>query len=115
MQILGYTLLVKDLEIYILLILFFFTIWYIVDTFHYAKGEKRKVKNLHRFAKEGEKDAQKDLAKCYEKGYVVKQNSRIAAYWRQLASFDDKHQSKKQNNTLSSLFKSIISTIKKLF
>ena len=77
----------ENIELYILLALSVFTIWFIFNTIKYYKGEKRKVKNLHRFAKEGEVVAQHSLAHRYRKGYSVKKSCRKAAFWYQKASF----------------------------
>jgi len=62
----------EDIELYALIGLFIFTVWFIVNTIKYYYGEKRKIRHLHRFAKEGERDAQYRLAKRYQKGDMVK-------------------------------------------
>ncbi len=77
----------ENIELYILLALSVFTIWFIINTIKYYKGEKRKVKHLHRFAKEGEVVAQQSLADRYRKGYTVKKSCRKAAFWYQKAAF----------------------------
>ncbi|RLA69007.1 MAG: hypothetical protein DRG09_06820 [Epsilonproteobacteria bacterium] len=77
----------ENLELYILLAVLLFTLWFIRNTIKYYKGEKRNVKHLHRFAKEGEVDAQNHLAKRYHKGDMVKKSSQKAAFWSQKASF----------------------------
>ena len=77
----------ENLELYILLALFVFTVWFIRNTIKYYKGEKRNVKHLHRFAKEGEVEAQNHLSKRYHKGDMVKKSSQNAAFWSQKASF----------------------------
>ena len=77
----------ENVELYIIGALFVFTIWFIFNTVKYYKGEKRKVKNLHRFAKEGEVDAQHSLAHRYRKGDAVKKNCKKAAFWYQKAAF----------------------------
>ena len=77
----------ENIELYIILALFIFTIWFILNTVKYYKGEKRKVKHLHRFAKEGEVEAQHHLAKRYQKGYAVKKSCQKAAFWYQKAAF----------------------------
>ena len=78
---------IENLELYIILVLFVFTVWFILNTIKYYKGEKRKVKHLHRFAKEGEAEAQHDLAKRYQKGFAVKKSCKKAAFWYQKAAF----------------------------
>ena len=87
MQILEYFNDLENIELYIIVALFIFTIWFIFNTIKYYKGEKRKVKHLHRFAKEGESDAQHHLAQRYQKGYAVKKSCRKAAFWYQKAAF----------------------------
>lgn len=77
----------ENIELYIILCLLFFIIWFIFNTFTYHRTEKRKVKNLHRFAKEGEADAQHHLARHYHKGYMVRKNCEKAAFWYQKAAF----------------------------
>ena len=77
----------ENIELYILLALSIFTIWFIFSTIKYYKGEKRKVKNLHRFAKAGEVKAQQSLADRYRKGHSVKKSCKKAAFWYQKAAF----------------------------
>ena len=77
----------EHLELSIIVALFIFTVWFILNTIKYYKGEKRKVKHLHRFAKEGEADAQHHLAKRYQKGFAVKKSCQKAAFWYQKAAF----------------------------
>ena len=77
----------ENIELYIILVLVIFTIWFIFNTIKYYKGEKRKVKHLHRFAKEGEAEAQHNLAKRYQKGFAVKKSCQKAAFWYQRAAF----------------------------
>ena len=77
----------ENIELYIIVALFIFTVWFILNTIKYYKGEKRKVKHLHRFAKEGEADAQHHLAKRYQKGFAVKKSCQKAAFWYQKAAF----------------------------
>jgi hypothetical protein len=76
---------IADLELYIIVGLVVFTLWFIFNTKKFYHGEKRKVKNLHRFAKEGEAEAQHDLARRYQKGKMVKKNCDQAAFWYQRA------------------------------
>jgi TPR repeat protein len=59
-----------------------------INTIKFYKSEKRKVKHLHRFAKEGELEAQNKLAKRYEKGDMVKKDCDRAAFWYQNAAFN---------------------------
>jgi len=79
----------ENFELYLIVILVIVLFGIILNTITYYRGEKRKVKNLHRFAKEGEMDAQHHLAKHYEKGKMVKQDSEKAAFWYQRASFSN--------------------------
>jgi TPR repeat protein len=74
-------------ELYLIVALLLFTIWFIFNTVKFYRGEKRKLKQLHRFAKEGEAQAQGKLAKHYHKGNMVKKNCRTAAFWYQKAAF----------------------------
>lgn len=88
---------IKDLdnmELYIIIGLFVFTIWFIFNTVKYYKGEKRNVKHLHRFAKEGEVEAQHHLAKRYQKGDMVKKSCHTAAFWYQKAAFSGDSEAK---------------------
>ena len=92
---------IENFELYLLLALLLFTIWFIRNTIHYYKGEKRNVKHLHRFAKEGEVDAQNHLAKRYQKGEMVKKSSQRAAFWYQKASFSGDENAKEFLETIS--------------
>jgi len=87
MQEIAYFNHLEDIELYIIFLLSVFTIWFILNTLKYHRGEKRKVKHLHRFAKEGEVEAQQHLAYRYHGGYAVKKSSQIAAFWYQKAAF----------------------------
>ena len=78
---------VENIELYIIVALIIFTVWFILNTIKHHKGEKRKVKHLHRFAKEGEAEAQHNLAKRYQKGFAVKKSCQKAAFWYQRAAF----------------------------
>lgn len=84
----------KNIELYIIIGLFFFIIWFILNTIKFYRGEKRKVKNLHRFAKEGETNAQGHLARRYQKGDMVKKNCQKAAFWYQKAAFSGDEEAK---------------------
>ena len=94
MQIVEYVKNIENIELYLIVILFFFTIWFILNTIKFFYGEKRKVKNLHRFAKEGEADAQGHLANRYKKGNMVKKNCEKAAFWYQKAAFSGDEEAK---------------------
>ena len=87
MQIVEYFNDIENIELYMILALLVFTVWFILNTIKYYKGEKRKVKHLHIFAKEGEAEAQHHLAKRYQKGYAVKKSCQKAAFWYQKAAF----------------------------
>jgi len=78
---------IEDIELYLILFLMVFTLWFIVHTIKYYKGEKRKVKHLHRFAREGESISQYELAKRYAKGQAVRKSCQNAAYLSQKAAF----------------------------
>jgi TPR repeat protein len=77
----------EKFELYFIAILGLFTLWFIFNTIRYYRGEKRKVKHLHRFAKQGESLSQYELAKRYAKGQALQKNCKNAAYWSQKASF----------------------------
>jgi TPR repeat protein len=87
MQIVEYLKKIENIELYVIFGLSIFIIWFVLNTVKYYKGEKRKVKHLHRFAKEGEAEAQHHLAKRYQKGYAVKKSCQKAAFWYQKAAF----------------------------
>jgi len=78
---------IENLELYIIVFLIIFIIWFSLNTKKFYHGEKRKIKNLHRFAREGEAKAQSELAKRYRKGEQVKKNCENAAFWYQKAAF----------------------------
>jgi TPR repeat protein len=78
---------IENIELYVIVFLFLFTLWFIRNTIKYYKGEKRKVKHLHRFAKEGESLSQYELAKRYAKGQAVRKNCQSAAFWSQKSLF----------------------------
>lgn len=78
---------VEHIELYAIVALFIFTIWFIRNTFKFYRGEKRKVKHLHRFAREGESLSQYELAKRYAKGDMVKKSKHNAASYSQKAAF----------------------------
>jgi len=71
-----------------------FIIWFSLNTKKFYYGEKRKIKNLHRFAKEGEIEAQSDLATRYRKGKQVKKDCQSAAFWYQKAAFSGDEEAK---------------------
>lgn len=84
----------ENFELYLIVGLVVFTLWFIFNTKKFYFGEKRKIKNLHRFAKEGEVKAQQELAHYYQKGEMVKKNCDKAAYWYQKAAFSGDEKSK---------------------
>ena len=86
MQLIDKIMKIENIELYLIVFLIFFTLWFIHNTVKHYHGEKRKVKNLHRFAKEGEREAQYDLAKCYHQGNFVKKNCEKAAFWYRSAA-----------------------------
>jgi len=86
----------KNIELYGIGFLFLYLIWLIYHTIRYYKGEKRKIKHLHRFAKEGEVESQTKLAQRYEKGDMVIKDCERAAFWYQNAAFNGDEKSKEQ-------------------
>ncbi|NOR55662.1 MAG: hypothetical protein GQ531_05590 [Sulfurovum sp.] len=77
---------IENIELYVIVVLFFFTLWFIRNTFKYYRGEKRKIKQLHRFAREGESISQYELAKRYAKGQMVRKSKHNAASFSQKAA-----------------------------
>jgi TPR repeat protein len=69
-------------------------IWFIRNTIKFYHGEKRRVKNLHKFAKEGEVESQVELGKHYQKGNVVKKSCNRAAYWYNRAALSGDEEAK---------------------
>ena len=88
MKMIDYLRHIENFELYLITLLVLFTLWLIYNTIQFYKSEKRKVKHLHRFAKEGEVEAQNKLAKRYHKGEMVKKDCDKAAFWYQKASFN---------------------------
>jgi len=78
---------IENIELYVIIFLVLFTLWFIVNTIKYYKGEKRKVKHLHRFAREGEVLSQYELAQRYAKGQAVRKSCQNAAFLSQKAAF----------------------------
>ncbi|MBD3789900.1 MAG: SEL1-like repeat protein [Campylobacterales bacterium] len=76
----------EDIELYLIAGLFFLIIWLVFHTIRYYRSEKRKVKHLHRFASQGESNAEYALAKRYHKGRMVKKDCQKAAFWYQRAA-----------------------------
>ncbi len=91
---------IENFELYLILFLLLFTIWFIVNTIKYYKGEKRKVKHLHRFAREGEAMSQYELAKRYAKGIAVRKSLQNAAYLSQKSAFSGNENAKKLLNNI---------------
>ena len=78
---------IEDIELYTIIILAIFTIWFIFNTISYYHNQKRKIKHLHTFAKDGDIEAQTELANRYSKGKQVKKDCEKAAFWYQKAAF----------------------------
>lgn len=91
---------IEDIELYFILILIVFILWFIRNTVKFYKGEKRKIKHLHRFAKEGEEESQYKLAQRFQKGDMVKRSCNDAAYWYQRAAFSGNEDAKKKINKI---------------
>ena len=87
MEVLEFFKSIENVELYLIPVLIVFTLWFMRNTVKYYKGEKRKVKHLHRFAKEGEQESQYKLAQRFQKGKMVKRSCNNAAYWYQRAAF----------------------------
>ncbi|MEA2047677.1 MAG: hypothetical protein U9O64_04430 [Campylobacterota bacterium] len=91
----------ENLELYLIGVVLIFTIWFILNTIKFYKGEKRNVKHLHRFAKEGEVASQNSLAERYHKGDMVKKSSQSAAFWYQKAYFSGDENAKASLDTIT--------------
>jgi len=85
---------IENIELYLIVFLLLFIIWFSFNTKKFYHREKRKIKNLHRFAREGEAEAQHDLAKRYQKGEQVKKDCNRAAFWYQKAAFSGDEKAK---------------------
>jgi len=85
---------IEDIELYIIVFLVMFIVWFIFNTKKFYHGEKRKIKNLHRFAKQGEVEAQHDLAVRYQKGKMLKKSCDNAAYWYRKAALSGDEKAK---------------------
>lgn len=101
MKVIQYLQETENLELYLIVVVFIFTIWFILNTIKFYKGEKRNVKHLHRFAKEGEVESQNSLAKRYHKGDMVKKSSQRAAFWYQKAYFSGDKNAKDSLDTIT--------------
>lgn len=75
-----------EMEVYLFIVLLLFTLWFIRSTVKYYFGEKRKLKQMHRFAREGDLEAQQHLAQRYRKGDMLPKSCERAAYWYQKAA-----------------------------
>ena len=85
---------IENIELYIIVFLLLFTLWFILNTVKFYKGEKRRVKHLHRFAREGESLSQYELAKRYAKGQAVRKSCQNAAFLSQKAAFGGEEEAK---------------------
>jgi len=85
---------IENIELYVIVVLFFFTLWFMRNTLNFYRGEKRKVKHLHRFAREGESLSQYELAKRYAKGQMVKKSKHNAESLSQKAAFSGNKEAK---------------------
>jgi len=83
-----------DGEVILLGLLALFTLWFIRNTINYYYGEKRKFKQMQRFAKEGDVEAQRYLARKFQKGEMVKKSCKNAAFWYQKAAFSGDEEAK---------------------
>lgn len=96
---------IENIELYLIVLLLLFIIWFSFNTKKFYHNEKRKIKNLHRFAREGESEAQHDLAKRYQKGKQVKKDCQKAAFWYQKASFSGDEKAKGHLQTFFNKYK----------
>lgn len=86
----------QNIELYSIIVLCVTIIWLIYNAIQYYKGEKRKIKHLHRFAKDGELESQEKLAQRYETGNMIIQDYERAAFWYQNAAFNTNLKSKER-------------------
>jgi len=91
---------IENIELYLIVFLILFTLWFMLNTLKYYKGEKRKVKHLHRFAREGESLSQYELAKRYAKGQAVRKSCQNAAFLSQKAAFSGDDRAQKLLDTI---------------
>ena len=91
---------IENIELYLIVFLILFTLWFMLNTVKYYKGEKRKVKHLHRFAREGESLSQYELAKRYAKGQAVRKSCQNAAFLSQKAAFSGDDRAQKLLDTI---------------
>lgn len=90
----------ENIELYLIIVLIIVTLWLMRNTVKFYKGEKRKIKHLHRFAKEGEEDSQYKLAQRFQKGDMVKRSCNDAAFWYQRAAFSGNADAKNKINKI---------------
>ncbi len=83
-----------EMELYLFLALLLFTLWFIRSTVKYYFGEKRKLRQMHRFAREGDLEAQQHLARRYRKGDMLPKSCERAAYWYQKAALSGDEEAK---------------------
>ncbi len=76
----------QDIEFYATILLALFTIGFIRYTYRYYKAGKTKIRRMHRYANEGDVQAQEFLAHEYEKGEFVPKDCKRAAFWYTKAS-----------------------------
>ena len=100
MEVLEYLKNIEEVELYLTPVLIVFILWLMRNTVKYYKGEKRKIKHLHRFAKEGEEASQYKLAQRFQKGNMVKRSCNDAAYWYQRAAFSGNEDAKNKINKI---------------
>jgi len=96
MEVLEYFKSIEDIEFYLIPVLIVFILWFMRNTMKYYKGEKRKIKHLHRFAREGEEASQYKLAQRFQKGNMVKRSCNTSAYWYQRAAFSGNTDAKRK-------------------
>lgn len=83
-----------EMELYLFIALLLFTLWFIRSTVKYYFGEKRKLRQMHRFAREGELKSQQELAQRYRKGDMLPKSCERAAYWYQKAALSGDEEAK---------------------
>jgi TPR repeat protein len=85
---------ISDIELYLIVVLAIFLWWFIRNTIKLYYGKKRRLKHLHKFAKEGEVESQVELGKHYQNGEIVDKSCQRAAYWYHRASLNGDSEAK---------------------
>jgi hypothetical protein len=81
----------ENIELYFILFLSLFTLWFIVNTVKYYKSKRRKLKPWHRFSREDAILSQYELAKRYAKNQEVqKRYQNVTHFAKKTVGFKDR-------------------------